>query len=100
MRLLKGPRGTSVKVTIKRPSKAELLRFTIIRDKIPQQSVDVSYAIDAQTGYIKISRFSATTHDEFVQHLEDLKKQGITRLILDLQGKSGRLHGRSHQDCR
>lgn len=89
MRLLKGPRGTSVKVTIKRPSKAELLRFTIIRDKIPQQSVDVSYAIDAQTGYIKISRFSATTHDEFVQHLEDLKKQGITRLILDLQGNPG-----------
>ncbi len=89
MRLLKGPRGTAVKVTIKRPSKDELLRFTIIRDKIPQQSVDVSYAIDAQTGYIKISRFSATTHDEFVQHLEDLKKQGITRLILDLQGNPG-----------
>ncbi len=89
MRLLKGPRGTSVKVTIKRPSKAELLEFTIIRDKIPQQSVDVSYMIDSRTGYIKISRFSATTHDEFTQHLNELKKQGMTRLILDLQGNPG-----------
>lgn len=89
MRLLKGPRGTSVRVTIKRPSKSELLEFTIIRDKIPQQSVDVSYMLDPQTGYIKISRFSATTHDEFVQHLSELKKQGITRLILDLQGNPG-----------
>lgn len=89
MRLLKGPRGTSVKVTIKRPSRAELMEFTIIRDKIPQQSVDVSYMIDPQTGYIKISRFSATTYDEFIHHLEDLKKQGITRLILDLQGNPG-----------
>ncbi len=89
MRLLKGPRGTSVQVTIKRNSESGLLTFTIVRDKIPQQSVDVAYAIDDITGYIKISRFSATTYDEFYQHLEQLKKQGITRLILDLQGNPG-----------
>ncbi|MCS6973500.1 MAG: S41 family peptidase [Cyclobacteriaceae bacterium] len=89
MRLLKGPRGTTVKVTIKRPATNDLLEFTITRDKIPQQSVDVSYLLDAQTGYIKISRFSATTYDEFIQHLGELKKQGITRLVLDLQGNPG-----------
>lgn len=89
MRLLKGPRGTTVKVTIKRPATNDLLDFTITRDKIPQQSVDVSYLLDAQTGYIKISRFSATTYDEFIQHLGELKKQGITRLVLDLQGNPG-----------
>ncbi len=89
MRLLKGPRGTKVQVSIKRPSEARLLSFTIVRDKIPQQSVDVSYLIDGQTGYIKISRFSATTYDEFSQHLSQLQKQGITRLVLDLQGNPG-----------
>jgi carboxyl-terminal processing protease len=89
MRLLKGPRGTTVQVTIKRPAEPNLIPFTIVRDKIPQQSVDVSYLIDNKTGYIKISRFSATTYDEFSQHLGELKSQGITRLILDLQGNPG-----------
>ncbi|GIV36607.1 MAG: peptidase S41 [Cyclobacteriaceae bacterium] len=89
MRLLKGPRGTKVQVSIKRPSEARLLSFTIVRDKIPQQSVDVSYLINSQTGYIKISRFSATTYDEFSEHLSQLQKQGITRLVLDLQGNPG-----------
>jgi carboxyl-terminal processing protease len=89
MRLLKGPRGTRVRVTIRRPSRTEPLEFIITRDKIPQQSVDVAYRIDEKTGYIKISRFSATTHEEFIRHLEDLRKDGITRLIVDLQGNPG-----------
>lgn len=84
---LKGPRGTEVNVTIKRGSKE--IDYTIVRDKIPQYSVDVAYMVDNQTGYIKVNRFSATTFDEFQQSMEELKDKGMKRLILDLQGNPG-----------
>lgn len=84
---LKGPRGTEVKVTIMRGSKT--IDYTIIRDKIPQYSVDVSYMVDEETGYIKVNRFAATTYDEFKKALTELKEKGMKRLILDLQGNPG-----------
>ena len=84
---LKGPKGTEVKVTIMRGSKA--IDYNIIRDKIPQYSVDVSYMVDDQTGYIKVNRFSATTYDEFKTSLKELQDSGMKRLILDLQGNPG-----------
>lgn len=87
MKALKGPRGTEVKVTIMRGSKE--IDYTIIRDKIPQHSVDVSYMVDKETGYIKVNRFSATTYDEFKAGLEKLKDKGMKKLILDLQGNPG-----------
>lgn len=87
MKALKGPKGSEVKVTILRQQKE--IDFTIIRDKIPQFSLDVSYMADKQTGYIKINRFAATTYDEFHEALAKLKDQGMTKLILDLQGNPG-----------
>ena len=87
--LLRGKKGTEVKVAIKRKSADELIDFTITRDKIPQESVDVSYMIDDEVGYIKVSRFAATTYDEFHDALEDLKSKGMTKLVLDLQGNPG-----------
>ena len=87
--LLRGKKGTEVKVGIKRKSADELIDFTITRDKIPQESVDVSYMIDEEVGYIKVSRFAATTYDEFHDALEDLKSKGMTKLVLDLQGNPG-----------
>jgi carboxyl-terminal processing protease len=86
-RLLKGPRGTEVKVTIFRRGKET--DYTIVRDKIPQYSVDVSYMVDKETGYIKVNRFSATTYEEFHTALEKLKGKGMKKLILDLQGNPG-----------
>jgi carboxyl-terminal processing protease len=86
-RALKGPKGTEVKVTIRRGSKT--IDYNIIRDKIPQYSVDVSYMVDKETGYIKVNRFSATTYQEFKTSMDELKEKGMKRLILDLQGNPG-----------
>jgi carboxyl-terminal processing protease len=87
MKALKGPKGTEVKVTILRGSKE--IDYKIVRDKIPQYSVDVSYMVDAQTGYIKVNRFAATTFEEFHEALKKLKESGMKRLVLDLQGNPG-----------
>lgn len=87
--LLRGKKGTKVKVKIKRKAADELLSFTIIRDKIPQESVDVSYMVDDEIGYIKVGRFAATTYDEFYAALEDLKSKGMKKLVLDLQDNPG-----------
>ncbi|ELR72188.1 Carboxy-terminal processing protease [Fulvivirga imtechensis AK7] len=86
---LKGPKGTSVEITVLRKGKKEPIKFNIIRDKIPQYSVDASYMIDDEIGYIKVSRFSATTYEEFLSALRELKKSGMTKLVLDLQGNPG-----------
>jgi carboxyl-terminal processing protease len=84
---LKGPKGTEVKVTILRGNKQ--IEYDIVRDKIPQYSVDVAYMVDATTGYIKVNRFSATTYEEFKTSLAELKEKGMKRLLLDLQGNPG-----------
>lgn len=87
MKALKGPKGTEVNVTILRRSKE--IDYKIIRDKIPQYSVDASYMVDKEIGYIKINRFAATTFEEFHTSLKKLKEQGMKKLILDLQGNPG-----------
>lgn len=89
MKLLKGPRGTKVDLKIERKGSDKLLPFTIIRDKIPISTVDVAYMMSADVGYIKISSFAITTHDEFKKALDELKSQGMKKLILDLRGNSG-----------
>ena len=89
MRRLKGPKGTKVNVKVVRRGVPELLSFTIKRDKIPMYSLDASYMIDKKIGYIKINRFGATTHEEFMDALASLKGQGMQDLILDLQGNGG-----------
>jgi carboxyl-terminal processing protease len=86
---LKGPKGTEVKIEVIRKREKSPLAFTIIRDRIPQTSVDASYMIDQEIGYIKVSRFSQTTYEEFKQALEKLKKDGMKKLVLDLQGNPG-----------
>jgi len=86
---LKGPRGTRVKVGILRRGTPKLIDFEITRDQIPIYSVDVAYMINPKVGYIKISTFARTTHDEFIQGVEKLHKQGMKRLIVDLRGNGG-----------
>ncbi len=87
MKALKGPKGSEVKVTMLRQNKE--IEYTIIRDKIPQFSVDVAYMIDTEIGYIKVNRFAATTYDEFQQSMKKLKEKGMKKLVLDLQGNPG-----------
>ena len=89
MGMLKGPRGTEVRIKILRRGYKDLLTFNITRDKIPIYSVDVAYMVNKNTGYIRINNFALTTHDEFMKGLRELKGQGMTKLIIDLRGNSG-----------
>ena len=89
MKQLKGPRGTKVDVKMYRRGVPELLDFTITRDVIPTYSVDVAYMINETTGYIKLEKFIATTHKEFVNAVKKLQKQGMQKLIFDLRGNAG-----------
>ncbi len=87
--LLRGPKGSEVELGIKRRGEDELINYTVVRDKIPQHSVAVSYMVNEEVGYIKLTRFSATTYDEFKAAMEELKEQGMEKLILDLQDNPG-----------
>lgn len=89
MRRLRGPKGTQVKLGIKRHGFSELLTFDVIRDKIPLHTIDAAYLIRKGIGYVRISSFGATTHTEFVDAVAQLKKQGMKHLVLDLQGNGG-----------
>ncbi len=88
-KLLRGPKGTKVKVEIMRPGHSRPLTYEIIRNTIPIYSVDVSMMLNNKTGYIKISRFAADTHKEFTAAIEKLKKQNMQQLIIDLRGNPG-----------
>ena len=89
MRKLKGPKGTRVTVSIFRRGVKDLIDYTITRDVIPTYSMDIAYMVDNGIGYIKLNNFSATTHDEIHSALEQLKKNGMQKLILDLRGNGG-----------
>lgn len=86
---LRGPKGTKVTVTVKRAFAKDFLDFEIIRDKIPIFSVDVSFMMDKETGYIFVNRFSETTHSEFIEALKKLNALGMKRLLLDLRNNAG-----------
>jgi carboxyl-terminal processing protease len=88
-KLLKGKRGTKVKLGIKRSNIDKLLHFTVKRDKIPIHSVDYSGMLNSNTGYIKLSQFSANSHTEVSSALISLKNSGMTQLIFDLRGNGG-----------
>lgn len=88
-RLLKGPHGTRVEVLVQRKEEPEPILFSLIRDRIPIYSVDVSFMVSATTGYIKINSFAKNTHDEFMEGMAKLKRQGMQRLIIDLRGNPG-----------
>jgi carboxyl-terminal processing protease len=89
MGMLKGKRGTVVRIKLLRPGQKELLSFDITRDKIPLYSVEVDYMINETTGYIRINTFAMTTFDDFMKALRELKDQGMTKMILDLRNNSG-----------
>ena len=86
---LRGKKGTSVNITVRRIGLDNPFEVTIIRDNIPIYSVRASIMYDDSTGYIWLTRFSATTATEVKKSIEKLKKQGMTRLLFDLRNNSG-----------
>ena len=86
---LRGPKGTEVKIKVKRGGMASLLDFKIIRGKIPIFSMDAAYMLDKTTGYIRLNRFATSSTDEFRTAVDKLKKQGMENMILDLQYNGG-----------
>ena len=86
---LRGKKGTKVTIQVMRPGVKELITFRITRDNIPLHSIDASYMLDDQTGYLRISRFGAKTHEEMMDALKELKKQGMTQLVMDLSDNGG-----------
>ncbi len=87
--MLRGPGGSKVDVGIIRKEIVGPITFTLTRGKIPLYSIDVSYMMTNETGFIKITTFSQTTYTEFIENLDKLLDQGCERLILDLRGNSG-----------
>ncbi len=89
VKMLKGEKGTKVKLGIKRNSAKKMLTFDVTRGDIPVNSIDASYMITPETGYIKVNKFGRTTRDEFLTDLVKLKGKGATRYIVDLRGNGG-----------
>lgn len=86
---IRGEKGTKVRIGVKRNTSKKTLTFTITRDDIPMNTIDVSYMLDDKTGYIKIAQFGKNTYDEFFVALSKLKKDGASRYIVDLRGNPG-----------
>ena len=89
MKRLRGPKDSKVRLGVVRRGVDQLLNFTVKRDQIPIHSLDAAYIIAPHTGYIRINRFGATTHEEFAEALARLQATGMQDLILDLQGNGG-----------
>ncbi|HJE39063.1 MAG: peptidase S41 [Candidatus Amulumruptor caecigallinarius] len=88
-KILRGPKGTTVRMKVQRQNEPELIDFVVTRDEIPIYSVDAHYMAAPGVGYIKIVRFAESTEKEVKDALKALKKQGMKRLIIDLQGNGG-----------
>jgi peptidase, S41 family len=89
VKLLRGPKGTKVRLGVVRRGATGVLYFVVTRDKIPMNTVEATYMIAPEVGYIRFDRFGATTGDEVEKALQTLKKQGMKDLILDLQSNGG-----------
>ena len=87
VRMMKGPKGTNVKITVNRDG--TLIPFDITRDKIPVHCIDAAFMIDDNTGYIKLAKFTRTTYQEFKKAYEKLLGQGMTKLLFDLRDNTG-----------
>jgi carboxyl-terminal processing protease len=86
---LKGPKGSKVKIKVKRAGEKKLIPFTITRGDIPQNTVDAAYMLDENYGYIEISKFARTTHAEMLNALAQLQHKGMKGLVIDLRGNLG-----------
>ena len=96
---LRGEKGSEVDIKIYRKGNKDLLDYTIERGDIPTYSVDASFMIDDEIGYIKVNRFSATTNQEFYEGTNKLLNSGMKKLVLDLRGNPGGYLGSAIYIC-
>jgi carboxyl-terminal processing protease len=89
--LLRGARGTTVQIAVRRDGSPEPLQFTIMRDEIPKHSVDVAFMLRPGIGYIKLSGFNETTDAEMTEALKNLNAASLDGLVLDLRNNPGGL---------
>lgn len=89
VKLLKGPKGSTVNVKIHREGSTKLLDFAIQRDEIPLYSIDAVYMLNAKIGYLKVLRFAKSTYEEFQTAVSELKEQGMEKLVIDLRNNGG-----------
>jgi carboxyl-terminal processing protease len=89
--LLKGPKGTVVKITVAREGYAEPLVFTVTRDEIPRHSVDIAFLLKPGIGYIRLSGFNETTDREIAEGLKQLNASQLDGLVFDMRGNPGGL---------
>jgi len=89
MKLLKGEKGSRVKLDVVRRGRKKTLHFTVTRGDIPVQSLDASYMITPQTGYIRVKNFGDKTYEEFMVALAQLNAEGMENLVVDLRGNRG-----------
>src|SRR6202171_3354897 len=89
--MLKGPKGTVVKITVSREGYTEQLVFTVTRDEIPRHSVDIAFMLKPGVGYIRLSGFNETTDREIAEALKQLNATALDGLILDMRGNPGGL---------
>jgi len=89
MKKLRGKAGTKVKLGVRRHGTREILHYTITRGEIPVNSVDIAYMIEPHVGFIKVSKFAATTYTEFLNAIATLRSQGAQKYIIDLRENSG-----------
>ncbi len=90
-KLLKGERGTDVKVGIYRPAMDRITEYTISRGSIPIESVTASFMANDTVGYVKVERFAEKTYNEFAEAVDKLREEGCKSLILDMRGNGGGL---------
>ena len=89
IRVLRGPKGTPVNLTVERRGVDRPLQFRVVRNDIPLNSIDAAYMADPTTGYIRLSRFAETSDQEFTDALKKLRKEGMKNLIIDLTDNGG-----------
>nr|WP_315088184.1 S41 family peptidase [uncultured Prevotella sp.] len=89
MKMLRGKKGTKVKLGIVRRGVNNILTFVVTRDKIPVHTLNAAYMIRPGVGYICLESFGMKTHEEFMDAVRGLEKQGMKSLILDLQDNGG-----------
>lgn len=89
MKMLRGKKGTKVKLGVVRRGVNGILTFVVTRDKIPVHTLNAAYMIRPGVGYICLESFGMKTHEEFMDAVKELEKQGMKSLILDLQDNGG-----------
>lgn len=89
VRLMRGPKGTKVTIGVSRDGDPSIIPFDIIRDKIPDKSVETGIMLNDTTGFIKLSKFSKTSYFEFLKEIIELRAAGMKKLIFDLRDNTG-----------